>query len=101
MHRRPLIVVSLVSAALVSVSALEVLASGPGILGFRSQSRRPAAVRTYRSYSVSPGIPADGSAAEAGAGDPAVGSQPAPARPRRSVPSYMRADSKARGRFGQ
>lgn len=102
MNRRPLIIVALALAAVVSLSPLDLLAAGPGILGFRNQARRPAAVRTYRSYSVSPGTAAT---VVPGVSEPAVVAQPAPApasaQPRRSTPSYMRADSKARGRFGQ
>lgn len=72
---------------------VEAIVNRPGTGGGR--------VRRYRSYSIEPGAAAGpaGSVA-APAAEPRVYS--APASPRRgSTPSYMRADSKARGRFGQ
>lgn len=99
MRRRVFITIAVVSAAFVSISAVDALAAGSGLFGFRNRVRRPAPTRTYRSYSVSPGA-ADVPADQPVAGDAAVVNRPAPARPRKPVPSYMRADSKAQGRFG-
>lgn len=99
MHRRAFIVVTVAVAAFVSASAFDTLAAGSRLVGPRNRSRRPAPTRTYRSYSVSPGT-ADVPAGPPLGSDPAVVARPAPAPSRRSVPSYMRADSKAQGRFG-
>lgn len=99
MHRRAFIVVTVAVAAFVSASVLDALAAGPRLFGPRNRSYRPAPIRTYRSYSVSPGT-ADALAGAPVGSDPAVVTRPAPAPSRKSVPSYMRADSKAQGRFG-
>lgn len=75
-------------------------------------------VRRYRSYSIDPGGIAEEAAAAPAVGGvqtlspgvpmvvpsrPSTVSRPAPARPSSggSKPSFMRADSKARGRFGR
>lgn len=74
-------------------------------------------VRRYRSYSIDPGGIAEEAAAPAVGGvqtlspgmptvvpsRPSTVTRPAPARPSSggSKPSYMRADSKARGKFGR
>lgn len=56
-------------------------------------------VRRYRSYSIQPGAAAEGIVKESPTGVPVYST---PSSPRRdSKPSYMRGDSKARGRFGQ
>jgi hypothetical protein len=64
-------------------------------------------VRQYRSYSIEPGIAAESAPAPVMEGL-GVAPQPAPARTysaprssRPSKPSYMRADSKAKGQFGR
>lgn len=104
------IVVATTLVSLVGLAAAEALAAGPGIFRFRNGSGGQPATRTYRSYSVNPGegsagVPAPVEAAPVWEGN-GVTSRPltaAPIQPRqstRSKPSYMRADSKASGRFG-
>lgn len=103
MYRRSIIAMVIVAGILMSVPALDLHAAGPGIFRSGAKPRGQATTRTYRSYSVSPG------AAEAEENvlvTPDAGAvvRPAPrnpGRPSRSKPSYMRADSKAMGRFGQ
>lgn len=105
MNRRSLI--ALVAGSLVVGAAFDSIAAGPGIFRPRTTSRGQTVTRTYRSYSVAPetvvepGIPVSPGGAEVISGPMAA---PAASRPRtstRSKPSYMRADSKASGRFGQ
>lgn len=103
MHRRSIIAMVIVAGILMSVPAVELLAAGSGALRSAAKPRGQATTRTYRSYSVSPG------AAEAEENMLVVPDSGAvvrptprnPGRPSRSKPSYMRADSKAMGRFGQ
>jgi len=101
------VVVGIVVSGLV-LSALEAHAAGLGLFRFRGAAQGQAPARTYRSYSGSPESPATPPAPTIGRGDgalpPALVPAPVPARPGKpasSKPSYMRADSKARGRFGQ
>jgi hypothetical protein len=105
------LVVAVTILSVIGLAAAETLAAGPGIFRSRNGSGGQPATRTYRSYSVSPGAsnpaaPVPGEAAPAWEGS-GVTSRPlpsAPMQPRqstRSKPSYMRADSKASGRFGQ
>lgn len=93
----------------------QALAQEPGIGATPVQlvAARPrrSTVRRYRSYSIEPSTPAtiDGATIGGGVTQPSV--VPAPSYGTRSYstprssggsrPSYMRADSKARGRFGQ
>lgn len=102
MRRRLFVSVTVVTAAVLWFSALDALAAGTGIFGLRNRYRRPAPTRTYRSYSVSPGA-ADVAADGLDASGTAVVPRPVPAasQARKRVPSYMRGDSKAQGRFGQ
>jgi hypothetical protein len=62
-------------------------------------------VRQYRSYSIEPGIAAEATPAPlmegVGVAPPAVPTYSAPRSSRPSKPSYMRADSKAKGQFGR
>lgn len=63
-------------------------------------------VRQYRSYSIEPGIAAEAAPAPVMEGvgfapPPAPRTSSAPRTSRPSKPSYMRADSKANGRFGR
>lgn len=108
MHRRfiGLVAFALVTSAVAVSWSPEASATGLGIFRSRSRTARPApTTRVYRSYSASPGSTAtpDGSTiGDAGA----VVEQPArpvarPTTPSKPRPSYMRADSKASGRFGQ
>lgn len=107
MHRRfiGLVAVGLVASAVAASWIPEASGAGPGIFRSRSRTARPAPTRVYRSYSVSPDTTAtlDGST---GGDLGTVVEQPAlpasrPAAPSKSKPSYMRADSKASGRFGR
>lgn len=62
----------------------------------------PQTVRRYRSYAVVPGEVVEGAQAEAAAEmplGPARAAAPAPRSSGASKPSFMRADSKARGKF--
>ena len=71
----------------------------------------PPTVRRYRSYAIVPGevtesvtpapVPADALAPSVAPAAPPRASSPAPRSTRSSKPSYMRADSKARGQFGR
>lgn len=105
MNRRFLI--ALVAGSLIAGVAFESIAAGPGIFRPRNGSRGQTVTRTYRSYSVAPETVAEpGITAAPGGAEVISGPMTAPAtsRPRtstRSKPSYMRADSKASGRFGQ
>jgi hypothetical protein len=105
------LVVAVAILSLIGFAAAETLAAGPGIFRSRNGSGGQPATRTYRSYSVSPGsasagVPVPVEATPAWEGNEIV-SRPVPAAPSqprqstRSKPSYMRADSKAAGRFGQ
>lgn len=101
------VAVGIVASGLV-LSSLETRAAGLGLFRLRGAPKGQAPTRTYRSYSVSPENPATVPAPTIGGDDggspPAVVQAPVPARPGKpasSKPSYMRADSKARGRFGQ
>jgi hypothetical protein len=107
MLRRHAIMTTIAALAALGTTAFDAVASGAAPRG-RRRSSGQAAPRVYRSYSVSPesaAIPESVPGADAAR---VVGPQPAPApaqaraaRPSRSKPSYMRADSKANGRFGQ
>lgn len=105
MNRRSLI--ALVAGSFIVGAAFESVAAGPGIFRPRTTSRGQTVTRTYRSYSVTPETIAEpGTTASPGGADVISGpmTTPAASRPRtstRSKPSYMRADSKASGRFGQ
>lgn len=81
-----------------------VVAAEPGIemLARRSRPsgrRSGTPSRTYRSYSVEPGIGGDGAAVTAPSSQPRSSGYGGGSRS--SKPSYMRGDSKARGRFHQ
>ena len=112
MIRRATFLLLIATAAPLVASTVDAMASGPGI--FRSRNSRPAATRTYRSYSVSPGnaaIPEEIAASDdapatwdrpaATSSDRPAAASPRPSKASKSKPSYMRADSKAMGRFGQ
>ena len=97
-------VVAVVS--LLAIAAADALAAGPGIFRPRNGSGSQPVRRTYRSYSVSPSAPLPAENAPVWEQGGAAPSRPmgAPSQPGRSMrpkPSYMRADSKASGRFGQ
>lgn len=112
MDRRLVITFTIVAVTMLSLPAFDTVAAGQGVTRYRSRSGGPT-TRTYRSYSVSPGsspgsevVSESSSAGETGAiisRPPAVsnGFSKGYSRPSNSKPSYMRADSKARGRFGQ
>lgn len=91
--------------ATLSLAVHETLAAGPGGVRSRTRPRGQSTTRTYRSYSVTPGnvtIPESGPIPDGSEIAPRpVPSPAAPRRPASSKPSYMRADSKAMGRFGQ
>lgn len=114
MRRRTVTTIVCLVAAALAASGLDAIASGPGFFRPRNKSSGTTSTRSYRSYSVSPGTSADseGVAADGEAfavrGRPSPSSAPAPAasfpspsRPAKAKPSYMRADSKAMGRYGQ
>ncbi|MFM8379435.1 MAG: hypothetical protein ACKOB1_08950 [Planctomycetia bacterium] len=105
MNRRMMVVVSFAAAITAVGSALDGFAAGPGIIRSRTRSSTQAPTRVYRSYSVSPGsdvVPQGTPVVESEAiVDQPMREPAASSRPSRSKPSYMRADSKARGRFGQ
>ena len=116
MLRRFIVMVSVATAGLVVASAFDAVAAEPGLFRWRNKSSGQPATRTYRSYSVSPGAESvrEGKlAAEGGvavpdgagiSGNGAISNPPARATtrtPSKSKPSYLRADSKALGRFGQ
>lgn len=97
-----------IGQSVVPANEVEFVASRPP--RSRSAGSRPA-VRQYRSYSIAPGgdaIVAE-AAPPAAAGPAFVPSSPAadgfqsapPRRPGPSKPSFMRADSKARGQFNR
>lgn len=105
-HRGIMIKIILVTAAILFTSSLEAVAAGSGMFRSRNRSSGPTTTRTYRSYPLNPGgvaVPDGGGPALVDRQSPQVRNAPAPspARPSRSKPSYMRADSKAMGRFGQ
>jgi len=79
--------------------AVEMLAQRQRSSGRRYTYSTPSrTTRTYRSYSVEPGAPAEsGTIVESPT--PRTYSSPRPST--RSKPSYMRGDAKARGQFGQ
>lgn len=82
-----------------SAVPVQVVAGGR-LLQPRVQAGRPA-VRRYRSYSIDPGTTG---AVEGPDSGPVITEPRGTTRPSssgRSKPSYMRADSKARGRFHQ
>jgi len=116
MRRRTIVTIMLLSAAVLTVSGLDAIASGPVFNRSRSRSSGSVKTRTYRSYSISPGNPSVPDIAGASDDAPVASSRPslsspqssgqvaAPTRPSKTSkpkPSYMRADSKAMGRFGQ
>ena len=114
MQCRTISAIVIVTSAVLAAAAVDAAASTPGMFRSRNRPSGNAPTRTYRSYSITPGGEAaqqavvTGDDAAAGWERPArqVGDAPssAPARPSRpttSKPSYMRADSKAMGRFGQ
>lgn len=93
------------TAVAVSATGFDAVAAGPG--GFRSRLRPTGqpTTRVYRSYSVSPGsdIVPESSVIEPPETVRSMAS-PNPVRTggqSKSKSSYMRADSKARGRFHQ
>lgn len=95
-------VVAIVS--LVAIAAAEALAAGPGVFRSRNGSGNQPVKRSYRSYSVNPSTPSPAETTPIWADGNDATSRPAPSTPggtRKSKPSYMRADSKASGRFGQ
>ena len=95
-------VVAVVS--LLAIAAADALAAGPGIFRSRNGSGSQPVRRTYRSYSVPPSSPDTTETTPIWAEGNVATSRPAPSKPggtRKSKPSYMRADSKASGRFGQ
>lgn len=103
MYRRSIVSIVVAAGILVSASALDLHAAGPGIFRSSGRPRGQATVRTYRSYSVAPGN-ADVQAETPMTPGYQSGSRPVPrnsGQSSRSKPSYMRADSKAAGRFGQ
>lgn len=98
---RRFIVITMIAA--ISFVAFEALAAGPGRSRSRTWPRGQSATRTYRSYSVTPGTVTIPESTPLPGGSEAA-PRPAPAatrRPAGTKPSYMRADSKAMGRFGQ
>lgn len=113
MDRRLVIAFTIVTFAMLSTPAFDTIAVGQGVSRYRSRSGGPTTTRVYRSYSVSPGsevVTENSSVGDTGA----IISRPAPvsngvssgvsngySRPSSSKPSYMRADAKARGRFGR
>ena len=113
MDRRLAITFTIVVFAILSTPAFDTIAVGQGVSRYRSRSGGPTTTRVYRSYSVSPGsevVSENSSVGEPGA----IVSRPSPvssgisngvsngsSRPSSSKPSYMRSDSKARGRFGR
>ena len=116
MRRRTIATILFLSAAVLTVSGLDAIASGPGFLRSRNMPSGSVTTRTYRSYSVSPGnttvseiAGADHDAALASSwpslsspqSSGAVASPIRPSKTSKPKPSYMRADSKAMGRFGQ
>ena len=98
---------ALVAGSFVAGVAFESIAAGPGIFRPRNGSRGQTVTRTYRSYSVAPETLTEPGIAAPLGGTEVIGrpmTAPATSSPRtstRSKPSYMRADSKASGRFGQ
>lgn len=106
MYRRFMFAVACAAAGAMVISSLDVSAAGPGPFRSRSRSSGQATPRVYRSYSVTPGgdmVPQGLAGVDRGAFDEEQYRQPSrAAKPSRSAkPSYMRADSKALGRFGQ
>lgn len=101
--RRSIVIIALLAA--VTLIAFESLAAGPAGFRSRTRPRGQSTTRTYRSYSVTPGtVTIPESAPLPGGYEVAPRPAPSPVSPRRpatSKPSYMRADSKAMGRFGQ
>lgn len=96
---------AIIGSFVVTMAAMEARAAGPGIFKPRAGARARPSTRVYRSYSVTPSTESGPeSAAVAGTQEAVPPPMAAPSRPRRpstSRPSYMRADSKAMGRFGQ
>lgn len=93
------------AAVAVSATGIDAVAAGPSGVRSRARATRQPPTRVYRSYSVNPGgdIVPESSVIE----PTETGRSMAPPAPVRtggqlkSKPSYMRADSKARGRFHQ
>lgn len=113
MRRGSIVTILCLTAAALAASGLDASASGPGFFRPRTKSIGKSTTRVYRSYSITPGNSAvpegvadNGNATALGeTASPSSVPAPAPSTPRprstKSKPSYMRADSKAMGRFGQ